>query len=123
MAIPLVLLKKLLPMKTLVLIGITLAVGLGGYFYGRHAEAVGHEIELREAVEFALTEERKLFDDDRKLTIEYYEELLTNNVRVEREIKEVIKYVESDAGNVECLNPDGVRLVNDIIKNDLSPTE
>ena len=95
---------------------------VGGYLYGRHTMALEYEREARAALELALAEQTMLFNDQMRITNEYWKEYSRSQVRTVTEIKEVTKYVESDAGNDECLDPGGVQLVNQIIKSGVPPS-
>ena len=119
--LPLGLLAKAIPMKGILMAGLAVGLALGGFFYGKYSQTLVQEKALRIAIQGALVGEREL-NNKRLVEVEkFYEEKLVNNVRTEREIIEVIKYVESDAGDTVCFDDTGVRLVNDIIKGiDLS---
>lgn len=118
------LIKKFIPLKALIMASVVVGVGLCGYFYGKQSQRIEYEESLRIAVQEALEAER-IFNDQRVASLEeFYADKLKNNVRTIKEVQEVIKYVESDAGARECLDDTGVQLANRIIAKELStPSE
>lgn len=112
---------RLLPMKWPLIIMTVLGMIIGSFLYGVGYGKAKENTRMLAQVEAALEEERSLQVEQRRFLDEYYKELMARNVRYEVVNKEVVRYVEKASASVECLDDDGVRVVERILSTSPVP--